>query len=71
MKKASKLYENEVDKPSVPKVRKNEPMESCDDFKDEAMDTAFGQAGKGGVASDHKKISSQMKSYGWDANTGY
>jgi hypothetical protein len=65
------MYENEVDKPSVPKKGKNEPMMSCHDFKEEAMDTAYGQAGEKGCEADHKKIMGQFKSYGWDANTGY
>jgi len=65
------MYENEVEKPHVPKSRKNEPMENCEDYKGEAMDTAYGQAGKHGCASDEKKIHSQFKSYGWDANSGY
>lgn len=65
------MYEHEVEKPHVPSVRKNEPMDNCDDFKGDSMDTAYGQAGKHGVMSDMKKIHSQFKSYGWDANTGY
>lgn len=65
------LYKNEVDKPAVPGVHANEPMEPCMDFKGEAMDTAYGQSGKHGLMSDEKKIHAQFKSYGWDANTGY
>lgn len=64
-------YEHVVDEPHVPSHGKSEHMMSADDFKGDAMDTAYGQAGKGGCASDNKKIHSQFKSYGWDANTGY
>lgn len=71
MGKSHGMYEHEVEKPSVPSSRKNEPMENLHDFKSDAMDTAYGQAGKGGCKADEKKIHSQMKSYGWDANTGY
>lgn len=60
-----------VEKPRMPKKGKNEPMTSLDDFKGDAMDTAYGQAGKSGCSSDMKKIHSQFKSYGWDSNTGY
>jgi hypothetical protein len=65
------MYENEVEMPHVPPHGKNEPMCNLHDFKDEAMDTAYGQAGQMGCKSDEKKIHSQFKSYGWDANTGY
>ena len=69
--KSHAMYENEVDKPSVPPMGKNEPMMNLHDFKGEAMDTAYGQAGEAGCKADQKKINSQFKSYGWDANTGY
>jgi hypothetical protein len=70
-KSSHALYEHEVEKPHVPSVRKNEPMEPVDDFKGDAMDTAYGQAGEAGCRADQKKIHGQFKNYGWDANTGY
>jgi len=70
-KQSSGMYEHEVEKPSVPPMGKNEPMMNLHDFKGDAMDTAYGQAGEAGCKSDEKKINSQFKSYGWDANTGY
>lgn len=71
MHKASSPYEHEVEKPHIPSHGKNEPMMNAADFKGDAMDTAYGQAGEAGCRSDEKKIHSQFKSYGWDANTGY
>ena len=65
------IYKNEVDKPEIPGVRANEPMKNASDFKGEAMDTAYGQAGHAGCKADEKKIHAQFKSYGWDSNTGY
>jgi len=70
-KSSHSIYRNEVERPEIPGVRANEPMMDASDFKGEAMDTAYGQAGKHGLSSDEKKIHSQFKSYGWDANTGY
>lgn len=64
-------YEHEVDMPHIPRKGKNEPMMSLHDYKGEAMDTAYGQAGEDGCKADEKKIHSQFKNYGWDANTGY
>lgn len=70
-KEAHSIYKNEVEKPSIPPIHANEPMEPVADYKGMSMDTAYGQAGKHGLASDEKKIHAQFKSYGWDANTGY
>ena len=68
---AHREYEHQVEKPSMPKRGKSEKMTNLDDFKGDSMDTAYGQAGKSGVHADMKKIHSQFKNYGWDANTGY
>jgi hypothetical protein len=38
----------------------------CHEFKGEAMDIAYGQAGKAGCKSDSGKIMSQMKHYDWE-----
>lgn len=65
------VYEHEMDRPSIPRKGKNEPMTNAHDFKSDAMDTAYGQAGMAGCKADEKKIHSQFKNYGWDANTGY
>lgn len=55
-------YKNETDK--VPhaygKDSAQPPMMSCNDFKSEASDQAFGAAGKSGCMSDQKKIHAQM-----------
>lgn len=64
-------YEHETDHPHIPPKGKNAMMGPVDDFKGDSMDTAYGQAGKHGCQADQKKIHSQFKSYGWDANTGY
>jgi len=71
MHKGSSPYKHETEEPHIPPKGMNEPMTDADDFKSDSMDTAYGQAGKHGCMSDQKKIHSQFKSYGWDANTGY
>lgn len=58
-------YKNEEDKPSPPKEGKLSRELGCDDFKNEAMDISYGQAGKGGCSKDSGKIKGQMKQYGW------
>lgn len=70
-KSSHALYENETERPHVPAEGHNEPMMNLSDFKGDAMDTAYGQAGKAGCGADEKKIHGQFKNYGWDANTGY
>lgn len=63
--KSKATYENEVEKPSVPSSGSMPSGMGCADFKGEAMDQAYGQSGDAGCKSDDRKISSQMKSYGW------
>lgn len=64
-------YENEVEKPKVaPRGHQMSGM-GCEDYKGQAMDIAYGQAGKGGCKSDMKKINSQMKHYDWESNSEY
>jgi hypothetical protein len=54
-------FENEVDRPKPAKGDgKAHNLESLADFKGQAMDTAYGQSGKGGLESDMKKIHSQF-----------
>lgn len=69
--KSKAMYENEVEKPSIPRSGMNEPMMNCEDLKGGAMEIAYGQAGKKGCASDEKKIKSQFKNYGWESNSEY
>jgi hypothetical protein len=70
----SAMYENEVEKPSVPMQGKRSMEAGLYDFKADAMDIAYGQAGKAGCMGDEKKIHAQFKDYHWDGesgNTGY
>ncbi len=71
-------YDNEVDAPKHQKINHSTPpegkawgmMDTCADFKQEASDQAYGQAGEQGCKSDDRKIMSQaFKSYSDD--TGY
>lgn len=67
------MYRHEEDRPKPAKQGHMLHGLGCEDFKKEAMDIAYGQAGKGGCSSDHKKIASQMKHYSGyeDTNSGY
>ena len=52
---------HQVDMPSEPKQGgKAQNLVDADDFKGQAMDGAYGQAGKSGCASDQKKIKAQF-----------
>lgn len=57
-------YKNEEDEPRFQKIGKGEghqvSMRDCADFKKEASDQSYGQAGKSGCVSDEKKIRSQF-----------
>lgn len=61
---------NEVEMPAIPKEGHQESGMGCHDFKEEAQDIAYGQAGEQGCKSDAKKVSAQMKNYGWDKDSG-
>jgi len=72
------VYKNDVDEPKHQKIHKGEvsPMKdwsmmaSCHDFKAEASDQAYGQAGEQGCKADGRKIMSQaFKAYSDD--TGF
>jgi hypothetical protein len=63
-------YRNEVEEPTLPMEGHMERGMGCDEFKGEAMDIAFGQAGVQGCKSDRKKIMGQMKHYHWDGESG-
>lgn len=67
------MYKHEVDKPSEPAKGRVESGMGCDDYKGQAMDQAFGQAGKSGCAADMKKIRAQFMNYSWSdsENSGY
>jgi hypothetical protein len=69
--KATGRYENEVEKPKVASHGHQESGMGCADFKKEAMDIAYGQAGSGGCKSDSGKITSQMKHYDWESPSEY
>lgn len=74
MKKESSgsgLYRNEVEKPEQSPQGEMIPGLGAKDYKAEAMDIAYGQAGMAGCSSDASKIESQMKNYHWDSNSGY
>lgn len=59
------MYKNETDEPSMPKKGKLDKSLGCHEFKKEAMDIAYGQAGESGCKSDSGKIMGQMKEYHW------
>jgi hypothetical protein len=69
--KAHGKYENEVDKPAVAAHGHQEGGMGCHEFKGQAMDIAYGQAGKAGCGSDNKKVMSQMKHYHWESSSDY
>lgn len=71
MKKESVRYENEMEKPQVPKHGHQESGMGCHEFKKQAMDIAYGQSGSSGCKSDHKKIEGQMKHYDWESPSEY
>lgn len=55
------MYEHEVDKPKeAPKGMKPSNIHPMNDFKSDASDQAYGQAGKSGCMADHKKIMGQF-----------
>lgn len=64
-------YKNEMEEPKVPMHGHQESGMGCHEFKGEAMDIAYGQAGQGGCKSDNKKIMSQMKHYDWESPSEY
>jgi hypothetical protein len=63
-------YRNEVEEPMLPQEGHMERGMGCHEFKGEAMDIAYGQAGTAGCKSDNKKIMSQWKNYHWDGESG-
>jgi hypothetical protein len=70
-KMAHGQYENEMERPAVPKHGHQESGMGCHDFKKEAAPIAYGQAGEEGCRSDYKKIEGQMKHYHWEGASEY
>jgi hypothetical protein len=64
-KESSEMYKNETEKPPAPAQGHQSGVMGCSDYKSEAQDIAYGQAGKSGCKTDGSKIVSQMKHYGW------
>lgn len=64
-------YEHGADKPKVSKGGHQESGLGCHDFKGEAMDIAYGQAGEKGCKSDSTKFNAQMKHYDWESPSEY
>lgn len=69
-----KTYEHEVSEPRFEKRGKGSghmvAMHDCSDFKSDASDQAFGQAGKRGIEADHKKIRAQFN-HSYTDDAGY
>jgi hypothetical protein len=67
------VYRNETSHPKQPKMSDDERMASAKDFKGQAMEIAYGAAGKKGCESDVRKIKAQFNhSYGdYESNSGY
>jgi hypothetical protein len=68
------VYKNEVERPAQPMQGSMEKGMGMKEFKGQADDLAYGQAGAAGCRSDDKKISAQMKDYHWtdgSGNSGY
>lgn len=75
---AGQPYDNEVDEPKHQKINQAHisatadlgMMTTCADFKAEAADQSWGQAGLDGCKSDNKKIHSQFF-HAYSDDTGY
>ncbi len=74
----SGVYENVVDEPKhqkineaqVPAAKNWGMMASCKDFKSQASDQSYGQAGEKGCQKDQSKIMSQAF-HAYSDDTGY
>ncbi len=64
------MYKHGEDEPHVPAHGHQEHGMGVSDFKGQAQDIAYGQAGEQGCKSDSKKMSAQFKNYHWDSDTG-
>ncbi len=60
------VYKNEVEMPHMPSEGHMMKGMGVDDYRKGADPIAYGQSGKPGMASDEKKIHSQMKQYHWE-----
>ena len=63
--------EHTTDMPKIPAGGHQEGGMGCHEFKGEAMDIAYGQAGEAGCKSDEKKFNAQMKHYDWEGPSEY
>lgn len=64
--KAHGQYENEMERPALPKEGHMMKGMGCADMKSQADPIAMGQAGGKLHAKDMGKIEGQMKHYHWD-----
>ena len=68
------VYKHEVDSPKYEKIGSGTGhqlgMESCHDFKRDASDQAYGQAGEKGCEGDQKKIHAQFH-HSYTDDAGY
>lgn len=57
-------YKDQVDEPRHQTIGRGKgskaPMENCSDYKSDASDQAYGQAGQSGCKADSKKILAQF-----------
>lgn len=69
-----KTYEHGMDEPKRQKIGKGSghqvAMSNCADFKSQASDQAYGQAGDKGCMSDQKKIMAQFN-HSYTDDAGY
>lgn len=69
--KGKGTYKHETEAPSVPASGHQMSGMGCHEFKGQAADISYGQAGKSGCSSDEKKIMGQMKHYHWESADNY
>lgn len=65
------MYKHEMDEPMVAPHGHQEAGMGCHEFKKEAMNIAYGQAGESGCKEDMGKIEGQMKHYHWEGPSEY
>ena len=59
------MYKNETDHPRQNPQGHPEHGHGAEDFKGQAMDIAYGQAGKVGMDADDARLRAQFKNYHW------
>lgn len=65
------MYRHEEEKPSLPVHGHQMSGMGVKDFKGEADQIAYGQAGMAGCKSDSTKIEAQFKHYAWEGTSEY